>query len=63
MLLLVTFSGLAFVLALAGVYGVLAYSLARRTSEMGVRLALGAQRGSLVRFAIARGMTPVASAA
>ena len=60
MLLLATFSGLAFVLALAGVYGVLAYSLARRTSEMGVRLALGAQRGSLVRFAIARGMTPVA---
>ncbi len=60
MLLLLTFSGLAFVLALAGVYGVLAYSLARRTSEMGVRLALGAQRGSLVRFAISRGMTPVA---
>jgi putative ABC transport system permease protein len=60
MLLLVTFSSLAFVLALAGVYGVLAYSLARRTSEMGVRLALGAQRGSLVLFAIARGMTPVA---
>jgi predicted permease len=59
MLLLVTFSALAFVLALAGVYGVLAYSLARRTGEMGVRLALGAQRGSLVRFAIARGMVPV----
>jgi putative ABC transport system permease protein len=59
MMLLVTFSFLAFVLALAGVYGVLAYSLARRTGEMGVRLALGAQRGSLVRFAIARGMLPV----
>ena len=50
---------LALLLALAGVYGVLAYSIARRVPEIGVRLALGAQRGSLVRFAIARGMLPV----
>jgi putative ABC transport system permease protein len=59
MLLLVTFAVLALVLALAGVYGVLAYSVARRVSEIGVRLALGAEPGTLVRFVVARGMVPV----
>jgi predicted permease len=59
MLLLTTFAGLALLLALAGVYGVLAYSIARRVPEIGVRLALGAQRGSLVRFVVTRGMLPV----
>jgi putative ABC transport system permease protein len=59
MLLLVTFAGLALVLALAGVYGVLAYSVARRTSEIGVRLTLGAQPGRLLRMVVLRGMRPV----
>ena len=59
MLLLVTFAVLALVLALAGVYGVLAYSVARRVSEIGVRLALGAEPGKLVRFVVIRGMLPV----
>jgi predicted permease len=59
MLLLATFAGLALLLALAGVYGVLSYSIARRVPEIGVRLALGAQRTSLVRFVVARGMLPV----
>jgi putative ABC transport system permease protein len=59
MLLLATFAALALLLALAGVYGVLAYSIARRVPEIGVRLALGAQRGSLVRFVVTRGMLPV----
>ncbi len=59
MLLLVTFAVLALVLALAGVYGVLAYSVARRVSEIGVRLALGAEPGKLVRFVVTRGMLPV----
>jgi len=59
MLLLLTFAGLAALLALAGVYGVLAYSVARRTAEIGVRLALGAPRRGLLRRVVAQGMVPV----
>ena len=59
MLLLVTFAGLAVVLALAGVYGVLAYSVARRTSEIGVRLALGAQHGRVLKRVLLQGLRPV----
>jgi putative ABC transport system permease protein len=60
MWLIATFAVLALVLALAGVYGVLAYSITRRTSEMGVRLALGAQHQSLLKSIVAHGMFPVA---
>ena len=59
MFLLATFAGLALLLALAGVAGVLAYSMARRTGEMGVRLALGARHSGLVGLAMRRGLTPV----
>ena len=60
MFLLVTFAGLALLLALAGVAGVLAFSMARRTGEMGIRLALGARHSELVRLAMRQGLTPVA---
>src|SRR5262245_62601097 len=63
MLLLVTFAGLAVVLALAGVYGVLAYSVARRTPEIGVRLALGAEHGRVLRRVLAQGLRPVIAGA
>jgi putative ABC transport system permease protein len=59
MWLLIAFAGLALMLALAGVYGVLAYSISSRTSEIGVRLALGAEHTHVLRTMIVHGMVPV----
>jgi len=59
MMLLVVFSGFAVVLAAAGVYGVLAYTIARRTAEFGVRLALGASPRQVLGRVFSRGMYPV----
>jgi len=60
MMLLATFASVALVLALAGIYGVLSYAVSRRTSEIGVRLALGANPRGVLGLIVAQGMLPVA---
>jgi putative ABC transport system permease protein len=57
-ILLGVFSGLALLLATIGIYGVLSYSMSRRTSEIGLRMALGASRSNILRMTLGQALRP-----
>jgi ABC-type antimicrobial peptide transport system permease subunit len=59
MTLVMVFAAAALALAGLGTYGVVSYTVTRRRAEMGIRLALGADRANVLKMVLRQGMTPV----
>jgi ABC-type antimicrobial peptide transport system permease subunit len=57
MLLLGSFAAVAVILAVIGMYGVIAYSVVQRTQEVGIRRALGAQQSDILQLVVTQGLT------
>lgn len=63
LMLIGIFSAIAMILAVVGIYGVMAYEVAQRTQEIGIRMALGANRGGIVRLVFGQSLRVVVAGA
>ena len=59
LLLLSAFAGLGLILASVGIYGVVSYSVSQRTHEIGLRMALGGERGDVLKIVVGQGLRSV----